>query len=263
MNKRKLLTFLLAVNSFGLYAANDNISSGKYEKLYDSMVKNLEQGKSNEENYSVLDKTLEKRNKELKDLYNQSDYIVKPEYLEWQVFFSANYSHKRSGDNTLSNGKYHSDPAKVNGKFYLGSTEPKQVDLGLYIPERTIKRSPVELKLVNPPEITLSSLDVNPDVNPNVNPTVNSGEYKEGKPGVSPLDAFLSSYENIFSTVANNTEKRDGASQLIGGENQLDAYHIEYSVNTTYDITVNKVIDSFGNGLSSGDGSALNSYNIK
>ena len=253
MNKRKLLTFLLAVNSFGLYAANDNISSGKYEKLYDSMVKNLEQGKSNEENYSVLDKTLEKRNKELKDLYNQSDYIVKPEYLEWQVFFSANYSHKRSGDNTLSNGKYHSDPAKVNGKFYLGSTEPKQVDLGLYIPERTIKRSPVELKLVNPPEITLSSLDVNPDVNPNVNPTVNSGAYTEYIPTGS-MKSFLDAYENTFSAERYGIRRDGGTQLLIGDVDDGSSYFINYSVNSGIDINNDVVIDSFSrNGFNNGD----------
>ena len=260
MNKRKLLTFLLAVNSFGLYAANDNISSGKYEKLYDSMVKNLEQGKSNEENYSVLDKALEKRNKELKDLYNQSDYIVKPEYLEWQVFFSANYSHKRSGDNTLSNGKYHSDPNEINGKVYLGTTEPKQVDLGLYIPERTIKRSPVELKLVNPPEITLSSLDVNPDVNPNVNPTVNSGTYKEYTPSGN-MKSFLDAYENTFSTVRNSNEKLDGISELIGIASNENSYYIEYNVNN--DITIgSKEIDSFslGEAFNNGD-SVVTSWN--
>ena len=183
------------------------------------MVGNIEAGKSNEENYHLLEKVLNERNKELRDLYNQSDYIVKPEYLEWQIFASASYNHKSKGDNTSKNAKYHSDPKKVNGKQYLQLREPRQVDLGIYIPERTIRKNPIELELVNPPEIVIDSLDVNPNVNPSVTPGAQTGSYSESAPSVSPLDAFLSSYENIFSTTANSVEKTNGSSELIGGVN--------------------------------------------
>ena len=50
------------------------------------MTKNIESGKSNDKNYKLIEDVLNKRNQELKDLYMQSDYIIKPEYLEWQVF---------------------------------------------------------------------------------------------------------------------------------------------------------------------------------
>ncbi len=84
---KKLLMYFLAMNSlFTLNAASGADAPLKYDKLYGNMVKNLETGKSNEENYKIIEKALNKRNKELKDLYNQSDYIVKPEYLEWQIF---------------------------------------------------------------------------------------------------------------------------------------------------------------------------------
>ena len=174
-------------------------------------------------NYEVLEKILEKRNKELKDLYLQSDYIVKPEYLEWQIFFSGFYAHRESGDNTLANGTYHSDPSNVNGKFYTALSEAKHVDLGLYIPERTIKRSPVELKLVSPPEITLSSLDVNPEVNPSVNPKASAGTYNEYVP-TGNMKSFLEAYENLFSSASNTNEWQDGTTRLIGGAGLENSY---------------------------------------
>ena len=256
MKNKKLLMLFLAVNSLTASYAATSTSEGKYEKVYSNMVGNIEAGKSNEENYHLLEKVLNERNKELRDLYNQSDYIVKPEYLEWQIFASASYNHKSKGDNTSKNAKYHSDPKKVNGKQYLQLREPRQVDLGIYIPERTIRKNPIELELVNPPEIVIDSLDVNPNVNPSVTPGAQTGSYSESTPNVSPFDAFLESYENTFSTTANSAEKTNGSSELIGGVTP-SSYHIEYSVDTDYNITADKVIDSFGNGLSVGDGVAF------
>ena len=256
MKNKNFLMFFLAVNAFAVSQGTaDGINrSEKYEKLYDGMIQNIEAGKSNVKNYEVLEKILEKRNKELKDLYLQSDYIVKPEYLEWQIFFSGFYAHRESGDNTLANGTYHSDPSNVNGKFYTALGEAKQVDLGLYIPERTIKRSPVELKLVNPPEINLSSLDVNPEVNPSVNPNVNSGSYEEYAPS-GTLKSFLDAYENTFKSTANGTDWHDGVTLLVGAANLESSYKMNYNVNTGISITVNTVIDSFSenNNFTNGD----------
>ncbi|MCP1222978.1 autotransporter domain-containing protein [Sebaldella sp. S0638] len=252
MKNKNFLMFFLAVNAFAVsQGAADSINrSEKYEKLYNGMIQNIEAGKSNVKNYDVLEKILEKRNKELKDLYLQSDYIVKPEYLEWQIFFSGFYAHRESGDNTLANGTYHSDPSNVNGKFYTALGEAKQVDLGLYIPERTIKRNPVELKLVNPPEINLNSLDVNPEVNPSVSPSASSGSYKEFTPTGS-MKSFLAAYENLFESATYTTEKSDGATLLIVAAN---SYKVNYNVNTGLDITVNTVIDSFSNNKSFANG---------
>ncbi len=246
MKNKNFLMFFLAVNAFAVSqgAAESIKRPEKYEKLYNGMVQNIEAGKSNVKNYEVLEKILEKRNKELKDLYEQSDYIVKPEYLEWQIFFSGFYSHRESGDNTLANGTYHSDPSNVNGKFYTALGEAKQVDLGLYIPERTIKRSPVELKLVSPPEINLSSLDVNPEVNPSVSPDAASGTYKEYTP-VGSMKSFLEAYENVFKSETNSQLKDDGVTELINSGDPSSSYKINYNVNTGLNITYDTVTDSF------------------
>ena len=89
-DKKLLLSFLALNTVLSGYA----VSAGKTvalnsDRLYNNMIKNLEQGKTNEGNYKLIEKVLNQRNKELKDLYLQSDYIVKPEYLEWQIFASA------------------------------------------------------------------------------------------------------------------------------------------------------------------------------
>ena len=109
-NKDKLLLFL----AFNAIAPFVNAES-KYDKMYDKMVKNLTEGKSNESSYNLLTRVLVQRNKELKDLYAQSDYIIKPEYLEWQVFFSGLYSNVKRGDNTLKNAEYYSMPKTSMG----------------------------------------------------------------------------------------------------------------------------------------------------
>ena len=84
--------YFLALNTImSSYLGAATTAPVKYDKMYNSMVKNIEKGTSNEENYKLIEKVLNQRNKELKDLYKQSDYIVKPEYLEWQVFFSGFY----------------------------------------------------------------------------------------------------------------------------------------------------------------------------
>ena len=76
----------------------DAASPASYDKLYNNIVKNLETDKTNVNNYKIIEDILNKRNKELKDLYLQSDYVVKPEYLEWQVFFTGFYEEKDRGD---------------------------------------------------------------------------------------------------------------------------------------------------------------------
>ena len=258
MKNKNFLMFFLAVNAFAVSqgAAEGIKRPEKYEKLYSGMIQNIESGKSNVKNYEVLEKILEKRNKELKDLYEQSDYIVKPEYLEWQIFFSGFYAHRESGDNTLANGTYHSDPSNINGKFYTALGEAKQVDLGLYIPERTIKRSPVELKLVSPPEINLSSLDVNPEVNPSVSPGAAAGSYKEYKPSGN-MKSFLKAYENIFKSATYSQLKNNGVTELIGGSDLSSSYKINYNVNTGLNITYDTVIDSFSDGKLFKNGDSL------
>ena len=82
---KKLLVSLLALNAIlTSYTQAETVQSARYERMYNSIVKNIEKGSSNEQTYQTIQRILNQKNKELKDLYLQGDYIVKPEYLEWQ-----------------------------------------------------------------------------------------------------------------------------------------------------------------------------------
>ena len=74
--QNKLLLFL-ALNAV---IAPMSSASAKYDRLYDKMIKNLNSNKSNNESYKLIERILNQKNKELKDLYLQSDYVMKPEY---------------------------------------------------------------------------------------------------------------------------------------------------------------------------------------
>ena len=89
MKKFKNLIFLLlAINVFAL--ADNEVSSKQLEKIY----KNVTENKNTDKNFEIVNDLLSKRNKELKDLRLQSDYIITPEYLEWQIFFTGFYNHQ-------------------------------------------------------------------------------------------------------------------------------------------------------------------------
>ncbi len=97
-NKKKLL-FLLAFSSL-LIAQNSSDTTPGSDQLESAVTKNISSGLTNQKNYDIIEKALRTRNKELKDLYKQSDYIVKPEYLEWQVFFTGFYEKSHRGGNS-------------------------------------------------------------------------------------------------------------------------------------------------------------------
>ena len=108
---KKLLVLFLALNAvMAAYAKGEKAPvSSRYDRMYNDIVRNIEQGKPNEKNYQLIERILKQRNKELKDLHIQGDYIVKPEYLEWQVFFTGYYDeHGKGVDNSEENAKYHS-----------------------------------------------------------------------------------------------------------------------------------------------------------
>ena len=94
MFKNKKLMMFLAFNSvIGTVSSSNNSElTKKYENLHKKMTKNLDENRSNSVNYKLLEEVLNQRNRELKDLYLQSDYIIKPEYLEWQILFSGFYN---------------------------------------------------------------------------------------------------------------------------------------------------------------------------
>ena len=168
---KKLLVGFLAVNSIlnASTGSNDNVI--KNDKLFNKMVKNIESGKSNDENYKLIEKILNKRNAELKDLYLQNDYVVKPEYLEWQWFATGFYTERGRGDNTSDNAQYRSttegyynedgEYIVTEGKPYMPVQGVKTINLGMSIPVKglnlgAISISPGEVKLPNIEEVTVN-----------------------------------------------------------------------------------------------------------
>ena len=174
MKKNKKLLMFLALNSLVTsFAGTINQPEVKYDKLYNNMVKNIETEKSNEKNYKLIQNILNKRNQELKDLYLQSDYIVKPEYLEWQVFFSGFCGENNRGDNTLENTKYYSMPKTavtslfggeaIDGEFkpYRTKDEAKTVNLGISMSIKGLDKEISDIKTtnINIPQINTISVD--------------------------------------------------------------------------------------------------------
>ena len=183
---KKMLT-ILALNAFAALPGEAAAikTTNKIDKMYDSITKNIQTGKSNSDNYRLIESVLKQKNKELKDLYLQGDYIVKPEYLEWQIFFSGFYNEKNKGDNTLSSARYYSDPQKANGdstldgsqtslygdtkidgkfKPYRPEQDSKFVDLGVSLNVKGITKelsdiniSGIEPVIVNSSEISFSA----------------------------------------------------------------------------------------------------------
>ena len=161
LKNKKIMFFLLALNSFfSVNAAAENQQVSKYDKLYGNMVKNLETGKSNEKNYKLIEEVLNKRNKELKDLYKQSDYIVKPEFLEWQIFASAFYTENNRGyDDKKNGGSSKNSSSEINGTdlrtqkmFQIGATIPmKTVSNFTLSPEINVTKKQITVENVTAP----------------------------------------------------------------------------------------------------------------
>jgi hypothetical protein len=168
---KKILLSFLALNSIisGSAAAS---SVGNLDVLYNKIVKNLNSNKSNDDNFKIIENILNKKNKELKDLYIQSDYIVKPEYLEWQIFFTGFYGEKRNGDNTKENAEYRSETEgyyDANGNYiatgggkngvpaksYAAQQQPKEINLGVSIPIKGMTRDNLNLNITPAQEVSI------------------------------------------------------------------------------------------------------------
>ena len=204
---KKLLVSFAALNAMvpAYMSAAQSVQSVKYDRLYNNMVKNIETGKTNDSNYKLIERVLSQRNKELKDLYLQSDYIVKPEYLEWQIFFSGFYHENEENDNTAENARYHSNVEygtsgyyNENGEYIVTSTNKsvtgkpyqplqtaKEIDLGVSIPMKGITRDPSLLNPTPPVEINVNpgTLNVTPPTGANI-PTVNTLIFQPMTPTV-------------------------------------------------------------------------------
>ena len=183
---KKFIVGFLALNSMiTSYSETLGVqSSGKYDRIYENIIKNINRGRPSDTSYKLIEQMLKKKNKELKDLYNQGDYIVKPEYLEWQIFFSGFYAERDKGDNTEENAERHSDPTygttgfydedgryiitgtnkAAYGKEYRDPQAPRTVNLGVSIPIKGLSRGEVHLDLPsgNPVEINPRNYDISP-----------------------------------------------------------------------------------------------------
>ncbi len=222
---KKLLLYFLALNSvLTSYSAADTSQQVKYDNLYKSMTKNLETGKSNEKNYELIEKILNKRNKELKDLYLQSDYIIKPEYLEWQIFFNGFYAEKGRGDGKKTmvyneNGELVPSDKDLRTKklIQIGATIPIKIVTDFSIdPKINLSAKDIKPVIITPPVTKITktlvaplpiisiptvntptlSLNISPQVSvtiPNVNFSFTAGHNAGAPPG--PLVGYTN--ENV------------------------------------------------------------------
>ena len=161
MKRNKKLLTVLALNSLAVAmgSAQSVVNQVKYDQLYDKMIKNAETGKSNKSNYELLENILNKKNKELKNLYLQNDYVVKPEYLEWNIFFSTFYSNKNNKGQ--------------NNKVEKYIVEPKSIKLGSNIPDINIQKD------IGNYELSKKDINIPPFVIP---------EIKIGVPEIEKVD---------------------------------------------------------------------------
>ena len=208
MIKNKKILLMLAFSSLTTsYAAQNNLEI-KYNNMYDKMTKNIDKGNSNSSYYKLIEKTLNDRNKELKDLYLQSDYIVKPEFLEWQVFFSAFYNNSHRGGE------------KENVTIRESTGEAKNIDLGMVIPINAITRDKINLN-VTPISEPVINVNINPVIAPQLTaPTFTYTDISfPGTPMVSiPYFGIQNSYQG----------------KSIGG----------YSANSNYSTSGNKIFEN-------------------
>ena len=170
-NKRLLMSFLAINTMITAYAdTGQSLTTTKNDRLYNKIIKNIQTGKTNKDNYKLIENILKKKNKELKDLYLQGDYIVKPEYLEWQIFFSGYYEeYNKDVDNTSESAMYHSNPehgtngyydengvyvatgrtSGLMGKPYQPPQEGKEIRMGVNITLRDMKKEAINLSVGN------------------------------------------------------------------------------------------------------------------
>jgi hypothetical protein len=144
----KLCMFLALGSMASVYGENSSkISKDNYTNIYENITKNTGKASSNE-SYKLLEKILNIRNKELKDLYMQNDYVVKPEYLEWQIFFSGFYNNSHRG------GSKDKAVSFVSG-------ETKKIKQGKAIPIMGITKERPDLNII-PPREPAVRININP-----------------------------------------------------------------------------------------------------
>ena len=247
-NEKFLKTFLM-LNAVitGVAAAGTN--NVKYEKMYEKMTKNISTNKSNKDNYQLIERILNQRNKELKDLHLQGDYIVKPEYLEWQIFFNS-----------------FADKIKINGKQENAVTynedRVKSVNFAMMLPIKGIqdKNISLDISAIQPPYITPSISAVNPVAM--TSPTINHDSFTlpaAPAPKAPYFGTGSQSYNTPVGKLTSNVVYNTTGNAVYENLNvSSSAAGTEILVKgTVTDITGTA---DYENGLYSGTTSALTSY---
>ena len=246
-NKREILMSVLALNIAGGAYLNavPSISIGK---MYNKMIKNLEIGNSNKDKYKLLESILNQKNKELKDLYLQGDYIMKPEYLEWQIFFNSFV-----------------DKIKINGKqenvVTYNEDRVKSVNFAMMLPIKEIKDKKIDLNLapIQPPYINPVISQINPTImNP---PTIDHEDFilPEAPSPKPPYFGFLDrSYATPVGKITSNVVYNTTGNSVFENLNVTSNAGTEVYVKATQtDITGTA---DYVNGSYSGTTAAANTH---
>ena len=247
---KKFIAGFLALNSM-MVSYGENLkteTTKKYDRIYENMIRNINRGRPNDNSYKFIERILKQKNKELKDLYLQGDYIVKPEYLSFQIFFSGFYAEKDKGDNTEENAERHSDPTygttgfyDENGKYIITGTNkksygkeyrdpqaPRSVNLGVSIPIKGLSRGEVHLNLSPSDEV-----DVNPkeyNVTPPaglVTPNINVFRFEINIPSIVPPSI---SAPGTFTVSVPDTGNGDDTGSYLGTTSSYTAKIAQFNL---------------------------------
>ncbi|WP_435309080.1 autotransporter domain-containing protein [Sebaldella termitidis] len=157
--------------------------------------------KNYENRYKLVEQLLKEKQKELEDLYKQGDFIVKPEYLSYQVFFSAFYGNSKSGKSSY-------------GKDYENPAVPIPVNFGILIPMKEIKPEIQEVipnnynyAFTDPESIKIGSLELltvkTVDI-PNFDVEIPNIQYPVSFGTIDPITVNVSANTNGYTNSANS-----------------------------------------------------------
>ena len=230
---RQLLFLLLAINVFAL--ADTGIS----ENVPIKKDKNITNNKKIASNYEILRDILDKRNRELKDLGFQSDYIIKPEYNEWQIFFTGFYNHSNRNSKN-STVPYVLNEENTIKSINLGKTitvrEVNDISLNpeINIQSKVVAEAPhiVIPNIILPTlNVTAPTLSVNPNVvSPNIN--VNTNIYVPSV-ALSPITVVSFGLPYFASNNA-ALSYRFNTQPVVGYSQNLTAGNTQESIITLY-----------------------------
>ena len=157
--------------------------------------------KNYENKYKLVEQLLKEKQKELEDLYEQGDFIVKPEYLSYQVFFSVFYENSKSGKSSY-------------GKDFENPAIPIPVNFGMLIPMKEIKPEIQEIipnnynfAFADPESIKIGSLElltVKTMEIPNFDVEIPNIQYPVSFGTIEPITVNVSTNTNGYTNSANN-----------------------------------------------------------